>query len=237
MRILHSSDQHGRLDQLVAELHRPDYEVWVDTGDLLPTRSPWLPELEQAYQERYLTTTGASLGSLGHTLAEHITKALAGRPAVLVSGNHDFINAARVLCQAGANAHNVSTHGPITIDDVVFAGFREIPYIEGVWPGEAQDDHLERLVDEIVELSPHVLLTHAPPRGVLDSIQGSSGARIKLGIDALDHGLCYAMPRLRLHCFGHIHEHGGRALVRDGITFSNAATRPTGAIYEIRPGG
>ena len=235
MRILHSSDLHGRVDQLIAELHRPDYDLWVDTGDFLPNRSPWIPELERSYQERYLTTASAGLGSLGSSIAEELTKALRGRPALMVAGNHDYISVARLLKDAGANAQNISVQGAsaVAINGVTFAGFREIPYINGMWEGEAQDRLLKLIVDEVVELNPDVLVTHAPPYGILDSIPWGIHQRQSLGVKALSHALPHAFPKLKLHLFGHIHEFGNKTLVRDGITFSNAATCPVGRIIEF----
>jgi Icc-related predicted phosphoesterase len=56
-----------------------------------------------------------------------------------------------------------------------------------------------------------VLLTHEPPRGVLD---GGYGCKF------LAQEVAAARPRV--HVFGHVHEHSGSEL-RDGVLYVNAA--------------
>ena len=52
-----------------------------------------------------------------------------------------------------------------------------------------------------------VVITHGPPRGVLDRVPGSGSAGCKQLFEAIEHA------RPRLHCFGHIHEGWGAKLV------------------------
>lgn len=65
----------------------------------------------------------------------------------------------------------------------------------------------------------HVLATHGPPHGVLDKT--SRRPPQSVGCEALLERVA-ALPVLKLHVFGHIHE-GYGTLVRGGCTFVNAS--------------
>lgn len=62
-----------------------------------------------------------------------------------------------------------------------------------------------------------VLVTHGPPRGVLDSVRPGAPA---LGCADLADAIARVRPRV--HVFGHIHG-GAGVLERDGTTFVNAS--------------
>ena len=64
-----------------------------------------------------------------------------------------------------------------------------------------------------------VLVTHGPPQGVLD--ETSRKPPQSVGCEALSERIA-ALPLLKLHVFGHIHEAYGTR-VRDGCTFVNAS--------------
>ena len=58
---------------------------------------------------------------------------------------------------------------------------------------------------ELIPSDTDILITHSPPHGILDNELGSTALRkIVLSRDRL--------PSLKLHAFGHIHEHGGKML-------------------------
>lgn len=64
----------------------------------------------------------------------------------------------------------------------------------------------------------NVLITHGPPHGILDqtSDNGSQGCeelakRVK------------TLPNLKVHCFGHLHQDGGKTIDINGVKFVNAA--------------
>lgn len=65
---------------------------------------------------------------------------------------------------------------------------------------------------------PDVLLTHAPPAGVLDDDR--HGAR---GVPELAARLARGGHNVRHHLFGHVHARGGETLVRDGVRYVNGA--------------
>jgi|ERR1700742_882605 len=68
-----------------------------------------------------------------------------------------------------------------------------------------------------------ILITHCPPFGIYDSIQDVySGECIETGSISLRNKVM-SMPKLKLHVFGHIHEHGGKMLDTTICKFVNAS--------------
>ncbi len=103
-------------------------------------------------------------------------------------------------------------------------GHRGIPFISGDWSDEESRADLK---DRMRRMPPADLyLTHYPPAGV--GLDGSDTAHY--GLDAMADHLVYrslpwgALPPHQLHCFGHVHECGGRTERAGDILFSNAAT-------------
>lgn len=219
LRILHTSDLHGDLRPL---LDAPDdFDVWVDTGDFFPTAGrrfgcPIDSRREYLHQQRWW-----GYGKIGAKLGAK----LAGRPALIVPGNHDYQFLAVNLQRAGENAYNVPLYKQaVEVCGVRFAGFREVPWIAGEWNGEVKDE--SAVVGCVLDAHPDVLLTHAPPRGILD---GSDQEHY--GFPYLRQQLDCGPTGLRVHLFGHVHEHGGEGLVEGGIHYYNGAT--TARIIEV----
>ncbi|MEO0603372.1 MAG: metallophosphoesterase [Myxococcota bacterium] len=196
MRILHSSDLHGRYKRLFAVTE--PFDVWVDTGDFIPNRGrvPRTaytidPGEERRYQVRWFAMK---------RLPGRIAAWLGGRPAVVMPGNHDFVNLAMILQRAGVDVRQPEPDG-IDHAGLRWAGFREIPAMSGEWPGETHD--FTDLLERVVRATPGVLITHAPPEGVLDGVHD-------YGIPGLGDLLRRRMPDTHTHLFGHEHDHGGQ---------------------------
>jgi Icc-related predicted phosphoesterase len=185
--------------------HRASFDVWLDTGDFFPncgrvqaTGHRIDPETERRYQLCWLEDTN---------LLARLSEWLAGRPALSVSGNHDFVSMAALLREAGADAHEITTEG-IRVSGYTWAGFREVPWMGGEWEGEVEN--FTALVDAAFSADPDILATHAPPTGILDS----PGL---FGIPKLKEALTGRAHRIRAHFFGHEHDDGGK-WVRIGRT-------------------
>lgn len=220
MRVLHSSDLHGDYKALLGWTE--PFDVWVDTGDFFPNRGrvartghQILDDEERRYQLRWL--------KLKELLAR-LAAWLGGRPLVSVPGNHDFLPLAAMLRAHGADAHAVTPAG-VDAAGLRWAGFREIPWIDGEWPGEARD--FDGLVDATWAAAPDVLVTHAPAAGILDG----NG---RYGVGALADALASRPHRIRMHLFGHEHEDGGRTLERAGVLHANGAKSVR--LHELRGG-
>lgn len=209
MKIGHASDRHGHYERL-ERVETPD--IWVLTGDFFPNVGRAATgrieaEAERGYQLRWWRHNGPS-----------VVRRLRGRPVVVCDGNHDFIRLASALRRAGhaAPVFDVEAGAPIEIDGQRFSGFRAVRRIEsGEWVGEQHGFDAE--IDRVWAHDPAILVTHAPPGGILDG-RG-------LGIPPLTSALTYRPHRIGLHVFGHIHEDGGREHSEVGVRFVNGATK------------
>lgn len=200
LHIAHFSDAHGTAVSLLGSTPTPD--VWVSSGDFFPNASRGNLAVEPPFQTKWLATNGAK-----------IRAAFRGKPVLVVNGNHDFIPLTPALRDLGVDAIDIPLDG---LDYMGFrwAGFREIPYIRGEWAGESYQDVLGALVDRAFAADPDILVTHAPPSGILAD---------EWGIHPLTPALAYRPHKIRYHLFGHVHEFGGRTTEEMGVTFSNAA--------------
>ncbi len=208
MRILHSSDLHGNWKEV---LRFSNFDVWVDTGDFFPNKTRGHRAEEKRFQTRWF---------LNKQIGPRLTEWLAGRPLVTVPGNHDYVHLAELMREAGARAYQATPQG-VEVDGVEYAGFRQIPYIFGEWAGEKHQGDFRALVDDVFEVPPDVLVTHAGPADIL-----TGGDRYHGGINALTSALSWRPHTIRAHLFGHDHEFGSQTREEVGVIFSNSATKP-----------
>lgn len=221
MKILHSSDLHGKYKWLLRDQADADFDVWVDTGDFFDnvgrvarTNHAIHRETEKAAQDRWW-----GWKHLGTRFKEWLN----GRPAIICSGNHDFIDLAYLLRRAGANVHVTRPEG-VDVAGLTWAGFREINWISGEWAGELHD--FSDLVDSTWATNPDVLVTHAPPAGILVASGDDD-----YGIPRLASALFFEEHKIKHHFFGHVHDTGGQQEEKGGIKFYNGATNVL--IHEI----
>jgi Icc-related predicted phosphoesterase len=190
LRIVLSSDTHGRHGDLVV----PDGDLFVHAGDF--TKRGRLEEVQ---------SFAAWLEALPH------------RHKIVVAGNHDFLferdpaRARALLACATYLEHEGAVAGGLTVfgspwqpwfHDWAF-NLRRGAALAEKWAG--------------VPSGVHVLVTHSPPRGVLDRTWGGEN----VGCD----DLLAALPRIepRLHVFGHIHEAYGTRVESSGRLTVNAS--------------
>ena len=213
IRIAHASDTHNH-PEIITAIGALECDIIVLTGDILDNRGRMdpdgrgyriFPRTEVAYQKMWF-----------HAVAKDWAKAFRNRPVIYVPGNHDFIGIEPLLRENGhTNITTINRTTPsVEVFGRVFAGFREIPYMKGEWMGEAMD--LAPCVDRAMACDPDILVTHAPPGGILDGPNG-------YGIPGLTSALFYGSGKVTHHLFGHAHEHGGQIRVECDVTFSNAA--------------
>ncbi len=69
---------------------------------------------------------------------------------------------------------------------------------------------------DLIALDTDVLISHCPPAGILDRVNGYS-----TGSTALKRAIKRVKPLI--HVFGHIHEHGCQTLDKDGVLYINAS--------------
>lgn len=229
VRVLHTSDLHARyhrLEELLGTIEGLD--LWIDTGDFFPNKTRGVRDVETTYQRRWATSWT--------NIAARIAKICIARgiKVLSVSGNHDYTSLVGLLRQAGmteGTAYDLSSaERSVRLCGLQFAGFREIPWLEGEWNGEQHLGEFKNIVDRAMSHDPDVLLTHCPPDGILDAM-GFKDAHE--GIPYLTSYLMNHPHNARYHLFGHIHESGGKTIERGGILFSNAATEVSGNLLEF----
>lgn len=198
MRCIAISDTHNRAEAVAI----PDGDVLLHAGDLT---------MKGGWDE--LTRAARWLGSLRERF----------RAVIAIPGNHDF----------GAESEPDETRGlfesrgivwlvdePATVDGVTFYGSPWQPWFLD-WAfnfpryddGTAARETWSRIPDDT-----QVLITHGPPRGILDRTE-PRGEHV--GCPYLRETI-RERPAIRAHVFGHIHEGYGEQ--RDGETlFVNAS--------------
>lgn len=203
--IAHTSDLHGRFhDILWRDSRVPD--VWVTSGDFCPN-FVWRSDRahEHVAQRAWLRENTARLREV-----------FRGKPVLVVDGNHDFLALGPELRTMGIEAIDIPLDG-MDFMGHRWAGFPDIPYIDGRWNHESSDALLRRTARRSLESGADILVTHAPPASILS---GPWGIPMTSDLMYMDH-------KVKHHLFGHVHEFGGQtALIRD-MTFINSAETVT----------
>jgi Icc-related predicted phosphoesterase len=184
-----------------------------------------------------LVVAGDTLGQgMRFEFRDFVTWCL-GQPVddiIIVAGNHDFFlesadEAYKVIaeCQALYREKN-SPHAPnvhylcdsgVVIKDVKFWGSPWTPAY-GDWAFMKEDEELVEYWLQIPD-DTDVLITHGPPKDILDTVLRPKGYGLNVGSSTLRTRISQVKPRL--HIFGHIHEHGGVTTEVDGTKFCNVA--------------
>lgn len=136
------------------------------------------------------------------------------RHVLCVGGNHDFLaeqrqargesvfRHARCLCDETVEIDGFTFHGSPWVPELAhWAHYRNATALAAAW---------EQIPDQV-----DVLITHTPPRGILD--RNSQGRAC--GCPLLRQRVSVVRPRV--HCFGHIHASAGQ-VVEAETRFINA---------------
>jgi len=207
MRILHTSDLHGNVHVNWPLLSRAD--VWLDTGDFFPNFGrPIKPLREQVYQSRWFESKCYPI----------LREWLGSTPLITVPGNHDFVSLGELLAIRGHTVHFVTPNG-FEFGGLRFAGFREINVVTREWKGEADSDRLRDLTIQVANARPDVLVTHAPPAGIITTQLADYGITHLANYVSGYLGEC----PVRHHFFGHSHIGGGEQETIGSTRFYNGA--------------
>lgn len=199
MNITHVSDIHGNVACLANVYWHTD--IWVFNGDVFPTLNPREYDAEVRYQRAWFRRNASAF------------RAAIGKARVLsVRGNHDFTSLAYCMREHGIDANDIDYDG-VPYGGHLFAGFEGIPATTGLWTTEASDATLDALSRRALASGADVLVTHAPPYGILDA---------GLGIRPLADRL-KGEHDVKVHLFGHIHEHAGQDVTIGGVRYFNGS--------------
>ena len=223
LRICHFSDWHGQQTDL------PWADTYFCTGDMLNNypkyaydyceinKLPWIERHREIHMQAQFVRKTKFRRYLGNPEA----------PVYIVPGNHDFVHLSNMF-DGGPTFEFDDNHRVFELQGIRIGGFRGVSAIGGNWNDEMTDEELHAQIEKIPS-DIEILLTHAPPHGILDKV-GGFGRGPNVGIKPLPSFInkqTYQGGPLRMHCFGHIHEQFGSLLIGDRtnkIRFSNAAT-------------
>lgn len=216
MLLCHFSDWHGEWGDL------PKADVYVCTGDMFynyPNMRGMIEERRETFLQAREARRQKCRKFLGNPDAHVVT----------VRGNHDFTSLSPLF--TGGPVYEIcDPEESFEIEGRKFGGMRGIPWIGGTWSDERQRADLDTDALEL-PMDLNVMVTHAPPYGLLDAAPAMSGRGgwEHTGVNGFSH---YHAARAyhnlypydyKLHCFGHIHEGFGTRR-EDDTLFSNAAT-------------
>lgn len=135
---------------------------------------------------------------------------------IFVPGNHDFLfesNRQEAEALLAPNGEiDVLINERFKVGDLNIYGSPQVPNLVkwAFYAGEKPDwSHMPDGLD--------LLITHGPPRGILDSIPDTGS----VGCVALRNAVEYRRPKV--HVFGHIHECGGQSVTTQNTNFYNVA--------------
>lgn len=204
LKVVHISDTHMSHWQL----KMPDGDILVHTGDI-----------SGATTANELIDFNNWLGSLEGKY----------RDIFLVPGNHDGQFEQLDFCR------NIITNAKILFDEAVeFDGYKiygspwTLTFFD--WWFMKDHDKIKEAWDKIPD-DTNILLTHQPPRGLLDrAVAYPQNKRdydknkiVHVGCKELRHACMTRLKKLKLNCFGHLHMDGGKWVEENGIIFSNGA--------------
>lgn len=147
---------------------------------------------------------------------------------IYVAGNHDkFIYENRKFCKKVFEEAGIIylDKESVTIDGIKFYGEPTTPEF-GKWYFMAERGRMMKHWGQVPD-DVDVLLTHGPPKGILDLTQNRQGDFELCGCTSLMKRI-QTLEKLKLICFGHIHNYKSIVNVGlriiDKVTYSNAAS-------------
>jgi Icc-related predicted phosphoesterase len=223
-KILHTSDSHGKN----ISLPKGAFDLFVDTGDFCAhSREHW--HREGPYGQWHLNREGEAEWQAAWFQEVQAPRyaAINATHKLIIPGNHDFLPA-----QTGKFSYVSSTStivlGGIKIGVLLGCNIVKASNLVGPWQDEVSEYEFRQ---RIMSLDPDIdiLVSHQPPNQILDLVDVHRIGSNEL-YKAIFGGAFGSVPpyftKLRLHLFGHVHEHSGvTEYEMEGrkITFSNAA--------------
>lgn len=202
MRILAISDTHG----LHEELKVPeDIDVIICAGDISNEKNPGINSNECA-------------------LFLNWYESLKIKYKLLIAGNHDTSIWKRLINPRDFKSIIYLEHEGINFEGLNIFGSPYTPTFGDNWAYNVDRSKLDKYWKHIKE-DTDILITHGPPKGILDLSHDRSNTLEYCGDKSLLNHIFRVKPRF--HIFGHLHNSEGNfnqgIRVIDGITFINAS--------------
>ena len=216
--IFHISDLHGTHQDLKV----PEADIMIVSGDATNRFEPWLNEKEL------------------HDFIDWYSN-IDIKYKIYVPGNHDtfcFNNNKLVRELFKLKGIIYLDKDSVEIEGLLIYGDPTTPRY-GNWAFMADrakiHKHWERIPEDV-----NILITHGPPKGILDLTEDRLGDLTLVGCNSLRRRV-NELQNLVLHCFGHIHDTrsitNAGVLNRNGKWFSNTAAVQDGQIGVLKNTG
>lgn len=189
MKIVCISDTHGKHNQTEV----PEGDLLIHAGDFSGRGKP-----------KEIRRFNNWLGTLPH------------RHKVVIAGNHDFLfeNEPEKAEALITNAIYLNDSG-VTIEGINIWGSPITPWFLDWAFNRARGREIRKYWD-LIPANTDILVTHGPPKGILDKTAGGE----EVGCEELAQVLTHLCPKY--HIFGHIHEAHGTLEV-NGTHYINAS--------------
>lgn len=155
---------------------------------------------------------------------------------IFVPGNHSIYEynnqrtAKEIFKEVGVH---LLVDEAIEIEGIKFYGSPYVPR-HGDWAYMAERHKLSKRWENIPE-DTDILITHGPPKGILDLTEEYDHTLSQQGDKALKTFIKKRLKKLKLHMFSHIHSNSvitnNGVLFRDGVFYSNASVVKDGQRY------
>lgn len=147
------------------------------------------------------------------------------RYVLFIWGNHDFLGEFPELLPALPTGVVLLHDSSIVLDGVRFSGTPWVSVPGNRWALD-RPEAMNSQAYELLNMTTDVLITHGPPKMILDSVAGGE----HVGSSSLRRERDLILPQI--HVFGHIHEARGVKSVTGGACYNVSAVTET---YQPRP--
>ena len=216
--VFHISDLHGTHQDLKV----PEADIMIVSGDATNNFESWINEQELLNFIDWYSKVDVKY-------------------KIYVPGNHDtfcFNNNKRVRQLFKSKEIIYLDKDSVEIEGLVIYGDPVTPRY-GNWAFMADRAKIHKHWEGIPE-DVNILITHGPPKGILDLTEDRLGDLTLVGCNSLRRRV-NELQNLVLHCFGHIHDTrsitNAGVLNRNGKWFSNAAAVQDGQIGVLKNTG
>lgn len=185
MKIWHISDTHG-YHRLLTDI--PDVDIVIHSGDCSNYRDPYRNEAEV---RDFI----------------HWYKELPIKNKIYVAGNHDTSIEAKLVRKEDFEGYNITylENEFAYIEELTIFGSPYVPTF-GQWSFMKERYKLDRIWQSWDFRKTDIMITHGPPKGVLDLSFNRDRNLERCGDKSLLNAVKKGNPKL--HLFGHIHNNG-----------------------------